>query len=256
MSDDRDTASSVALRWLRTLRIVRRRMQDSVPPSRRFLLVVTPTDPTCGLPVHVESGGDSDGEHWVLAERGGEVVRRLGVECIVTVHDLDQPDIQRGTVAWLRLDAEGHVVTDPPDADAPEAGTELGEARTPTDAAADPEAAFEEHRRTGEPLDSATVQLLIQAGVTPAEEWSQRGGQLWWHAPTFPDPDEAEDLPTVRAGRPCPSCGGTIVVDATVTYSRVPVYADGTPTDEGEGGDAEWVGSPYCSECGRRVRVE
>jgi len=79
MADDHEGASPVARRWLRTLRIVRRRVQDSVPPPSRYLLVVTPTDPTSDLPMHLESGGEEDGDHWVLLDKGGEVVRRRGV---------------------------------------------------------------------------------------------------------------------------------------------------------------------------------
>ena len=103
MSDDRDGTGPVARRWLRTLRIVRRRMWATVPPPRRFLLVVTPAGPATGMPIHLESGGERDGEHWALLDRAGEVVRRRGVACEVSVHDLDQPDPELATVAWLCL---------------------------------------------------------------------------------------------------------------------------------------------------------
>jgi len=116
MDESKPDPKRTALRWLRTLRTIRRRVRDTVPPPRRFLLVITPSDPTCGLPVHVEAGGERDGEHWALVDRGGEVVRRLGVPCLVTVHDLDEPDPDLAAVAWLSLDADGNVTTHPPDA--------------------------------------------------------------------------------------------------------------------------------------------
>jgi len=132
----------------------------------------------------------------------------------------------------------------------------MSETRSSTDAPMDPQTILAHHRATGEPLDSDTKRILVEAGLTPAGEWSQRGGDLWWHAPSFPEPEDVEDLPVVAAGDSCPSCGGGIVVDATVRYSRVPIYADGTPTDEGQGGDFEFDGDPYCGDCGQRVRVE
>jgi len=258
MSGTTPGPSRTALRWLRTLRIVRRRVHDSVP-SRRFLLVVTPDDAECGLPVHVESGGERDGEHWVLVEKGGEVVRRMGVPCLLTVHDLDEPGIEPGTVTCLRLDAEGHVVTDPPDADAPEAGTDGSVPPVPTDSAIGPGALFAEHRRTGEPLDADEVAAIVAAGFARAEEFDTTGGGLWWHGRSWPEPaDEVHDPHVVHAGDPCPVCGGTVVVDGTRRYMGVPVHADGTDTGEAaDGGDFLCDESgPRCRECGHSVRVE
>jgi len=206
MTDDHAGASPTARRWLRTLRTIRRRVRGTVPPPRRYLLIVTPTDPTCGLPLHVESGGENDGDHWPLLYRAGEVVRRRGVPCLVTVHDLDEPDPTLATVAWLWLDSDGNVATRPADDDAPEAVVDMSHPFVATDAP---------------PLDP-----------------------------------EADHRPVLHAGDPCPACGGAIVVDATVRYTRVPLRANGTSTDEGEGGDVEWDGDPYCGGCGQRVRVE
>jgi len=96
----------------------------------------------------------------------------------------------------------------------------------------------------------------VAAGLARADEFEMRGGDLWWHAPSWPDPDAgADDLPTIEAGEPCPACGGCIVVDATVRYTRVPLYADGTAMDEGQGGDVEWDGPAYCGDCGLKVQV-
>jgi len=202
MADDHEGASPVARRWLRTLRIVRRRVQASVPPPSRYLLVVTPVDAMSGIPLHVESGGDP----WCLLDRGGEAARRRGVPCTMSVHDLEVADLDLGTVAWLPVDAEGHVVTRPPGADAPEGRADMSDPSVPTDA----------------------VHL---------------------------DP-EADELPVVAAGDPCPVCGGSIVVDGLRRYTGVPVHSDGTDTDEGDAGDFEWDGPAYCGDCGVRVRVE
>jgi len=124
MTDDQAGASLAARRWLRTLRIVRKRTQDSVPPPSRYLLVVTPEDPDAGSPLHVEAGSNP----WALADRGGEVVRRRGVPCVMSVHDLEVAALDLGTVAWLHLDAEGDVATRPPDADGPEGRSDVSDA--------------------------------------------------------------------------------------------------------------------------------
>jgi hypothetical protein len=69
-------------------------------------------------------------------------------------------------------------------------------------------------------------------------------------------PTEPRDLPLVAAGDPCPACGGTIVVDGVRRYTGVPIYPDGTNTDEATDGDFEFEGNPYCSGCRQPVRVE
>jgi len=120
----------------------------------------------------------------------------------------------------------------------------------------DPETLFAHHKATAEPLDEMQVRLLVEAGISSRDEWSMRGGGLWWYDPTFPDPDAEDTLPTVDVGNPCPACGGTIVVDGVRRYTGVPIHADGTDTDEGEGGDFEWEGSPHCSNCGQPVDVD
>ena len=168
--------------------------------------MVAPSVSTGGLPLHVESGGENDVDLWPGRDRAGEVVRRRGGPCLVTVHDLDGPDPTLATVAWLWLDSDGNVATRPADDDAPEAVVDTSHPFVQTDAP---------------PLDP-----------------------------------EADHRPVLHAGDPCPACGGAIVVDATVRYTRIPVHADGTPTDEGQGGDVEWDGDPYCGGCGQRVRVE
>ena len=151
----------------------------------------------------MESGGERR-DHGTA--RQGEVVRRRGVPCLVTVHDLDEPDPTLATVAWLWLDSDGNVATRPADDDAPEAVVDVSHPFVAMD------------------------------------------------APHL-DP-EADHRPVLHAGDPCPACGGAIVVDAIVRYTRVPVHADGTPTDEGEGRDVERDGDPYCGDCGLRVQVE
>jgi hypothetical protein len=55
-----------------------------------------------------------------------------------------------------------------------------------TDAAA----LFERHRRTGEPLSEAECDVIIEAGLSTWDEWDQRGGGLWWHSLTWPEPTE------------------------------------------------------------------
>ena len=45
------------------------------------------------------------------------------------------------------------------------------------------------HTETGEPLDESEMQLVVAAGLAKAAEWEDRGGGLYWHAPTWPDAD-------------------------------------------------------------------
>jgi hypothetical protein len=45
------------------------------------------------------------------------------------------------------------------------------------------------HLETGEPLDDHEVEIVVAAGLSKAEDWEMRGGGLYWHAPTWPNPD-------------------------------------------------------------------
>jgi hypothetical protein len=173
MSEDCRSLSEAARRWLRALRIVRRRVQGAVQPPSRFLLVVTPLDEASDMPLHVESGSD----RWGLLDRGGDVVVRLGVPCLVTVHDLDEADIELGEVAWLPVGADGLVTT------LPRWGIEMSDTHEPTDA----EALFEQHKLTGEPLDESQIAAIVGAGLASEDEFAMRGGGLYFHHPTFPD---------------------------------------------------------------------
>jgi hypothetical protein len=124
--------------------------------------------------------------------------------------------------------------------------------------APDPEALLRHHRQSGEPLGGHELDAVVSAGLANREGFDMRGGDLWWEAAIFPDPDSDDTIPVVQAGDPCPACGGRIVVDGSCNYVGVPVYADGTPTDEASnGGDFEWNDAgPYCADCRERVRVE
>jgi hypothetical protein len=51
-------------------------------------------------------------------------------------------------------------------------------------------ALWKAHVETGEPLDEDEVMIVVAAGLTEAEDWEMRGGGLYWHAPTYPNPDE------------------------------------------------------------------
>lgn len=121
----------------------------------------------------------------------------------------------------------------------------------------DPEALFSGHKRTGEPLGGHEVRMIVDAGLASRNDFDSTGGDMWIHRATFPDPDSDDTLPAIDAGDPCPACGGQIVVDGSCHYTRVPVHADGTPTDEGQGGDFEWDDrGAYCADCEVKVRVE
>ena len=128
MSEDRYALSESARRWLRTMRIVRWRVRESNPTPDRYVLVVTPMAETEGGAVHVETGSD----RWTLLDRGGDVAMRWGVACVISVHDLEEPDIESGMVAWLPVDADGHVETPPPRSDAHETVAGTSDAEEPT----------------------------------------------------------------------------------------------------------------------------
>lgn len=44
---------------------------------------------------------------------------------------------------------------------------------------------WEVHRETGEPLDADEVRMVVAAGMTAEADWEDRGGGLYWHAPTW-----------------------------------------------------------------------
>jgi len=46
------------------------------------------------------------------------------------------------------------------------------------------------HTETGEPLTEGEVRTVVEAGLAKWDEWEDRGGGLYWHAPTWPDPDQ------------------------------------------------------------------
>ena len=53
----------------------------------------------------------------------------------------------------------------------------------------DPRELLHAHMETGEPLDAGEVAVIVGAGLSSWDEWEQRGGGLYWHSPTWPDPD-------------------------------------------------------------------
>ena len=56
------------------------------------------------------------------------------------------------------------------------------------DAAAEAEANWRTHVETGEPLDADEVRAVVAAGLTADDEWEDRGGGLYWHRLTWPEP--------------------------------------------------------------------
>lgn len=65
----------------------------------------------------------------------------------------------------------------------------------PADGESTPAALFDGHRRTAEPLARAEVDMIVAAGLAAEEEFDMRGGDCWWHRPTFPDPDAGDREP-------------------------------------------------------------
>lgn len=53
----------------------------------------------------------------------------------------------------------------------------------------DAQSLFDGHRRTGEPLTDSELDAVVRAGLAGRHDFDMRGGHLWWHRPTFPDPD-------------------------------------------------------------------
>ena len=60
------------------------------------------------------------------------------------------------------------------------------------DPKAEAERLWRSHVDAGEPLDVDELGLVLSQGLAKAEDWEDRGGGLYWHAPTWPDPDAAE----------------------------------------------------------------
>ena len=52
-----------------------------------------------------------------------------------------------------------------------------------------PRALLTNHLKTGEPLSEDELSVVVSAGLAARPEFSMRGGGLWWHDATFPDPD-------------------------------------------------------------------
>jgi site-specific recombinase XerD len=52
---------------------------------------------------------------------------------------------------------------------------------------------LENHLRTGEPLSEDEVERIVDEGLGRWEDWSQRGGGLFWLAEAFPDPDGGKE---------------------------------------------------------------
>ncbi|MEN6644008.1 MAG: hypothetical protein ABFE08_16345 [Armatimonadia bacterium] len=48
------------------------------------------------------------------------------------------------------------------------------------------------HIETAEPLDQDEVRLVVFHGFAKEEDWDDRGGNLFWHTATWPDPDAIE----------------------------------------------------------------
>jgi len=48
---------------------------------------------------------------------------------------------------------------------------------------------WKSHTETCEPLSEEEVAIVVAAGLAKADEWDDRGGGLYWHAPTWPDVD-------------------------------------------------------------------
>lgn len=56
----------------------------------------------------------------------------------------------------------------------------------------DPRALFETYKATGEPLGEGDVQVIVDAGFANPGQFEMRGGGLYWHAPSFPEGDDAD----------------------------------------------------------------
>lgn len=61
---------------------------------------------------------------------------------------------------------------------------------TAEDRIASAEALWRAHTQTGEPLSEEEIRIVVEAGLASDDEWEDRGGGLYWHAPTWPSEDE------------------------------------------------------------------
>lgn len=48
---------------------------------------------------------------------------------------------------------------------------------------------WKSHVETSEPLTEEEVAIVVGAGLAEADDWDDRGGGLYWHVPTWPEPD-------------------------------------------------------------------
>lgn len=53
----------------------------------------------------------------------------------------------------------------------------------------DPATLFAKHKASGEPLGEDEVEAIVAAGLAARSDFGMRGGNLWWHDATFPNPD-------------------------------------------------------------------
>lgn len=60
------------------------------------------------------------------------------------------------------------------------------------DTKAEAERLWRSHVETAEPLSELEVAIVVAAGLAEESDWEDRGGGLYWHAPTWPDPDGAQ----------------------------------------------------------------
>ena len=60
------------------------------------------------------------------------------------------------------------------------------------DGGTEAEELWRDHVETGEPLDEREMRVVVAAGLAEESDWEERGGGLFWHGPTWPDPDAAK----------------------------------------------------------------
>lgn len=54
----------------------------------------------------------------------------------------------------------------------------------------DPKELWQNHITTGEPLTNLEARVVCSHGLAKSEDFEMRGGDLWYHAPTWPDDGE------------------------------------------------------------------
>ncbi len=54
----------------------------------------------------------------------------------------------------------------------------------------DPKELFDNHIATGEPLTEEEVAAVVEAGLAEENDFANRGGNLFWHQPTFPEQED------------------------------------------------------------------